>query len=153
MTPLTTCALSIGNWFCAVCFTGVCPVAPRAEAPKPPSPSSSPYTISVSTASRAEIPEEALTVELLSVNDNRCAVEVQCVWAGYAEVKLRVSRAGASAESLVVSTLPPSPNSAPPQPTYGPYRLTLLGLEPPHSMAKPVAQSLYRATVKVSKDQ
>jgi hypothetical protein len=35
--------------------------------------------------------------------------------------------------------------------TYGSYRFTLLGLEPGNSLANPVAQSAYRATVTVSK--
>jgi hypothetical protein len=102
---------------------------------------------------RAVIPEEALTVELIGVKDNRCAVEVKCVWAGYAEVTLRVGRAGAAPEALVVGTLAPSPNSVPSEPTYDSYRLSLLGVEPANSMATPVAQSLYRATIKVSRLQ
>jgi hypothetical protein len=154
MIPLTTCALLIANWFCAACLTGTCEIGPRAEAPKPPSPrQSAPYTITLSMGSRAVIPEEALTVELMGVKDNRCAVEVQCVWAGYAEVTLRVSKTGAAPESLVVGALAPSPNGAPAQPTYDSYRFSLLGVEPDNSMAKPVAQSQYRATIKVSRLQ
>ena len=96
------------------------------------------------------IAEEALTVELESVNDTRCAAEVQCVWAGVAEVTLRVSKAGAAPETLVIGTLPSSPASALAQRTYASREFSLLALEPPNSMTKPVAQAQYRATLKVS---
>ena len=145
MNALTHCALLIANWFCAVCLTGTCDLNPRAEAPKP---ALSPYTITVAMEKPATIPEEALTVELVGVKDNRCAVEVQCVWAGYAEVALRVSKAGAAAVTVVVGALAPSSNGAP---TYGAYRFSLVGLEPGNSMSKPVPQGLYRATLTVAR--
>lgn len=146
MNPLTNCALLIANWFCAVCLTGTCDLNPRVEAPKP---ASSPYTITVSMEKPATIPEEALTVELAGVKDNRCPVEVQCVWAGYAEVALRVSKAGAAAGSVIVGALAPSSNGASAR-TYGAYRFSLVSLEPGNSMSKPVPQALYRATLIVA---
>lgn len=148
MTALPACALMIGNWLCAVCLTGTCELNPAAEAPLPTAP---PYTITVSKERRAEIPAEGLSVELVDVNDTRCAVEVQCVWAGVAEITLRVSKAGGAPASLVVGTLPSKGASAPAQRTYGAYEFSLVGLEPPNSMAKPVTQSQYRATLKVAK--
>jgi hypothetical protein len=154
MTPLTTCALLIANWLCAACLTGTCEIGTRAEAPGPASPPrSAPYTITLSMGKRAVVPEEALTVELLGVKDNRCPVEVQCVWAGYAEAALRVSKDGAAPASLVVGALAPVPGNAAVQSTYDSYRFNLLSVEPANSMAKPVPQSDYRATVKVSRLQ
>ena len=146
MNPLTNCALPIANWLCAVCLTGTCDLNPRAEAPKPASP---PYTITVSMESPATIPEEALTVEIVGVKDNRCPAEVQCVWAGYAEVALRVSKAGAAAGSVVVGALAPLSDGAAAR-TYGAYRFSLVSLEPRNSMSKPVPQALYRATLIVA---
>ena len=110
-----------------------------------------PYTVTVELGKPALIPEETLTVELLEVKDNRCAVEVQCVWAGHAEVMLQVRKPGAAPKALAIGTLAPANMNLPFEATYGSYRFTLLGLEPGNSLAKPVAQSLYRATVKVSK--
>ena len=99
------------------------------------------------------VQDESLTVELLSVKDNRCAAEVKCVWAGYAELTLRVSRGGADAETVVVGTLPPEQKDAPRRGAYRSYRLSLDSLEPPNSMAKPVEPSTYRAMVTVTRDQ
>ena len=153
MYPLTQCALLITQWSCAVCPTGACDVNPRAEPPNAAlTVTTAPYTITVSTDKPATIAEEALTVELIGVKDNRCAVEVQCVWAGYAEVALRVSKAGAAAGSVIVGALAPSPDGAP-VPTYGGYRFSLVGLEPGNSISKPAPQALYRATLTVAMRQ
>ena len=146
MNPLTHCALLIASWSCAVCPTGTCELNPRVEAPKPAAP---PYTIAVSMALPATIAEEGLTIELAGVKDDRCAVEVQCVWAGSAEVALRVRKAGADAGTVVVGAPAPAPNGAP-GPAYGNYRFSLAGLEPPNSMVRPPPQALYRATLVVA---
>jgi len=146
MIPLTQCALLVAN-YCAVCLTGTCDLMSRA-APPPAVPVSASRTITVMADKPATIPEEALTVELVSVKDNRCAVEVQCVWAGYAEIVLRVSKGGGAPASVTIGTPAPPSNSAPTR-TYDGYRFGLVSLEPPHSMAKPVAQTSYRATITV----
>jgi len=148
MSPLTNCALPLANWLCAVCLTGTCDLNPRTETPSP-APAAAPYTITVSTANPVTIPQEALTIELVSVKDSRCPAEVQCVWAGYAEVALRASKAGVPAGSVVVGALDPSSNNASAR-TYGSYRFSLVSLEPRNSMSKPVLQALYRATLSVS---
>ena len=147
MNPLTHCAVLIANWFCAVCLTGTCDLNPRAEAPKPALASRA-HTISVSMERPATIPDESLIVELVGVKDNRCPTEVQCVWAGYAEVALRVSKAGAATGSVVVGALAPPSGDASAR-TYGAYRFSLISLEPGNSMSKPVPQSLYRATLNI----
>jgi hypothetical protein len=155
MTSLT-CALLIGNW-CAVCLTGTCELTAGAEAKRataPPPSASAAYTITVSTERRAEIPDEALTVELAEVRDTRCATEVQCVWAGVAEIALRVSKAGAAPGSVVVGTLSkPQGGGAPAQPVYAGYRFSVVRLEPANSMAKPPPQSAYKATLSVAKGE
>ena len=131
-------------------MAGICGGERPAEASKP---ASAPSRIALAIGKPVSVSEESLTFELLSVKDNRCAVEVKCVWAGYAELTLRVSKAGADAETVVVGTLPPAQNDAPRKGFYGPYRLRLDSLEPPNSIAKPVEPSAYRAMVTVSRDQ
>src|SRR5258706_15251934 len=87
----------------ALCVASACAGDPPAEQPRR---QSAPYTVTVALGKPAVIPEEALTVELLAVKDNRCAVEVQCVWAGHAEVTLQVSKPG-TAKTLAIGTLAP----------------------------------------------
>ena len=151
MSPVAGCALEIARW-CAVCLTGTCDLNLRAEAPKPaPATGSATYTIVVSKEQPATIPQESLTVDVLNVKDSRCAVEVKCVWAGYAELTLRVTRAGGETATVVVGGLPSAQSAAPSEPRVGPYRFSLVSLEPGNSMAKPIAPTSYRATLSVEK--
>ena len=110
-----------------------------------------PYTVTVEIGKPAVIPEEALTVELVAVKDNRCAVEVRCIWAGHAEVTLKATKAGTPSENLAIGTLAPAGMNLPFGSTYGSYRFSLLRLAPDNSLSNPPAQSDYRATVKVSR--
>ena len=138
-----------GALVCAPCVVGACGGDPKGQAPAR---ESSSYTITVSAGNAAVIPEEALTIELTGVKDDRCAVEVKCVWAGNADITLKASKPDAAPASLVIGTAAPPPQTGtPPEIAYGPYRFSVLGLEPANSMSKPVAQSVYRATLRVSK--
>ena len=94
---------------------------------------------------------EGLTVELLSVKDHRCAIEVLCIWAGHAEATLRVSKPGTATQTVVVSTLAPATTRLAFEATSGSHRLVLVDLSPRNLLLKPVAQALYRATVQVTK--
>jgi len=109
-----------------------------------------PYTVTVGVAALATIPEEGLTISVVAVKDDRCPVEVQCVWAGHAAVTLQVSKAGA-ADEIKIGTPAPASMKLPSEATYGSYRFSLLSLEPSKSLSKPAIQSAYRATVQVSK--
>ena len=148
MHRLPTNAALVAALLSALCVASACAQNPTAE---PPKRQLAPYTVTVALGKPAVIPEEALTVELLEVKDNRCAVEVQCIWAGHAEVTLQVSKAGAASKALAIGTLAPARMNLPFEATYDSYRFALLGLEPGNSLLKPAAQSAYRATVKVSK--
>jgi hypothetical protein len=118
---------------------------------QPPDLQTTPYAVTVELGKPVVGPEGELTVELLAVKDHRCAVDVLCVWAGYAEVTLRVSKRGSDAKTLVLGTLAPkTPTDRHLETTYGTYRFALVNLAPGNSMSRPVAQSLYRAKVQVS---
>src|SRR5258706_10384073 len=99
MIACTILGPAFASLLCAQCVTGICAADSRAQAATPQSP---PYTVTVSLDRRVVIPEEALTIELKGVKDNRCAVEVKCVWAGYAEITLQVGKAGADAALVVI---------------------------------------------------
>ena len=117
---------------------------------QPPDLQTTPYAVTVELGKPVVRPEGELTVELLAVKDHRCAVDVLCVWAGYAEVTLRVSKRGSDAKTLVLGTLAQTPTGRDRETTYGTYRFALVNLAPGNSMSRPVAQSLYRAKVQVS---
>ena len=134
--------------FAALWFAGACGGKLSAEAPKT---ESSFYSVTVALGMSAVIAEESLAVELVSVKDNRCAVEVKCVWAGHAEITLRVGKPGAPGTLVVLGTLAPPSMHLPGETAYGSYRFSLLGLEPANSMSNPVAQAQYRSTIRVSK--
>ena len=145
----------LGTLLCAQCMIGACPATPPAQAaalqtPAPGRGEPVTYMITVSTGSRAEIPKESLTIELLEVKDDRCALEVKCVWAGEAKLTLRASSPGKDAASLVISTAAPPSGGSAATGTYGPYRFSVLRLEPANSIAKPASQADYRATLRVS---
>ncbi len=139
---------AVGALLSALCLASACAGDPPAE---PQRRQLAPYTVTVAVGEPAVIPEESLTVEILAVKDNRCPVEVQCIWAGHAEVTLQVSKLGTAAKAIAIGTPAPASMNLPFEATYGSYRFVLLGLEPGNSLSKPVAQSLYRATVQVSK--
>ena len=109
-----------------------------------------PYKVTVAIGTPVSVPEEGLAISVVAVKDDRCPVEVQCVWAGHAAVTLLVAKAGASAE-ITIGTPAPASMKLPSEATYGSYRFALLNLEPGKSLTAPVAQSAYRATVQVSK--
>lgn len=109
-----------------------------------------PQTITIELGKPARMAEEGLAVELVAVKDDRCPVEVKCIWAGHAAVTLHVSGAGASAGNMVIGTAAPASMNLPFEAQHGPYRFTLVTLEPGNSLT-PVAQSAYRATVQVSR--
>ena len=109
-----------------------------------------PYTVTVAVGASAVVPEEGLTVSAVAIKDDRCPVEVQCVWAGHAEVTLQVSKAGVATE-ITIGTPTPASMNLPFEAAVGSYRFSLLSLEPGKSLSNPAAPSIYRATVQVSK--
>ena len=108
------------------------------------------YTVTVAVGAPASVAEEGLTISAVAVKDDRCPVEVQCIWAGHAGVTLQVSKGGSPAE-ITIGTPAPASMKLPSEATYGSYRFSLVSLEPAKSLSKPAAQSAYRATVQVSK--
>ena len=108
------------------------------------------YTVTVAAGAPAVVAEEGLTLSVLAVNDSRCPVEVRGIWAGHAEVRLKVDQKGASTELSIGTPAPAAMNLAA-DATYGRYRFVLQGLELAKSLANPAALADYRATVQIEK--
>ena len=87
-----------------------------------------------------------LTVTFRDVaQDSRCPIDVQCPWAGDAEIELRLSHNGRSATALLHT------NGEPKQVEYDGYVVQLLAVEPSKSAAREIAKSEYVVTVRVTK--
>jgi hypothetical protein len=87
---------------------------------------------------------ERLTIRFQDVTeDSRCAVDVQCVWAGEGVVVLRLSEPGREAAEVTLRTTE-GKNAG----TYGDYRVSLKNLDPkPRSGGSP--PETYIATLEV----
>jgi hypothetical protein len=93
----------------------------------------------------------ALRVRFVRVpSDSRCPVDVECVWAGNAEVLLEVGGSrGRGQKSLTLNT-----NASPERPgegAYGRYTLKLVALAPQRRSSQEVKPGEYTATLLVSK--
>ena len=91
-----------------------------------------------------------LRVRLARVaSDSRCPVDVQCVWAGNAEVLVEVGGRGwRKRRTLRLNT-----NASPARPDegrYGRYTLKLVGLAPQTRSTEKIATGRYTATLLVS---
>ena len=93
-----------------------------------------------------------LRVRLARVeSDSRCPVEVNCVWAGNAEVVFEVGGRGRSGGT----TLRLNTNASPERPgevRHGRYTLKLVGLAPQPRGNRKIAAGRYAATLLVSKE-
>lgn len=136
---------ALGASLCADCVGSLCAAASQTP---PAATAAHGREMTVTSSTRALLPEEGLWAQLASIQDNRCAVEVKCVWAGYAVVTFRVGTGSEAPATVVIGD--PHPG-APAVATYGPYRFELVGLEPPNSMTKPPPLSSYRARLHVTK--
>lgn len=109
------------------------------------------YTLTLRAGQPTELPAEALTLKLGTVEDSRCPAQVQCVWAGEARVSVNVAQAGQAAADLALVIGASQDPKASPKGTYRGYTITLQALEPTPQQAGPVALDQYRATVRVER--
>jgi hypothetical protein len=95
---------------------------------------------------------EDLRLRLAKVeSDSRCPKNVDCVWAGNAEVLIEVStKGGRGRQTLRLNT-----NAGPERPAEGKYRgytVRLVGLSPYPRGTRKIGQGKYTATLLVSKE-
>lgn len=94
--------------------------------------------------------KEGLRLRFASVaSDSRCPVNVNCVWAGNAEVLVEAStKSGKGKRTLRLNT-----NAGPERPgegKYGHYTVKLLGLSPQPREGRKIAAGQYTATLLVT---
>jgi len=101
----------------------------------------------LSQGQEARIQGSNVTVRFSRVSDDsRCAVDVQCVWAGNAVVHLSLtSTQSASAEAALNTTLDPKAV------TYAGYSIRLTGLKPQPRSGTRIPDADYVATLEAAK--
>lgn len=93
-----------------------------------------------------------LRVRLARVaSDSRCPVDVDCVWAGNAELLFEVGERGRKKRTMLRLNTNASPER-PGEARYGRYTLKLSGLAPQPRSTRKIAVGLYTATLLVSKE-
>jgi hypothetical protein len=79
------------------------------------------------------------------VNDSRCPSDVQCITAGDATVAVTAASEGAAARRYELHT-----NDGAREAMHGKFRLSLIGLKPLPTSTRPVPESAYVLTLRVS---
>lgn len=80
------------------------------------------------------------------LNDSRCPKDVECIWAGDAEVRFKFAKSGESPVFINLNLRPVN------WVITGGYKFTLIDLHPPASFQHPISQRDYIAVVRVEKN-
>ena len=101
----------------------------------------------LSPGHEARIEGSNVTLRFTKVSDDsRCAIDVQCVWAGNAIVHLSLTSAqAASIDAALNTTLDPKAV------TYGGYSIRLVGLKPQPRSGSRITDADYVATLEAMK--
>jgi len=145
MTPQATLrvmliTLTLATQGCVTAHTADAPIASLQEAQFMD-------TVVLSRGSPIRIPVESLTIELVSVKDDRCPEGVTCIWAGHAAVALAVSKPSTATRTITIGTSAPAHMGLPYDVVHAGYRFHLAKLEPGNTQSPTTP---YRATVQVS---
>ena len=79
------------------------------------------------------------------VEDSRCPVDVDCVWAGNAKIRVRVTKNGRS-KVIELNTM-----SGKALPEFGGYKFKLMGLTPEPRSNIRINRNGYKASIQVTK--
>ena len=102
-------------------------------------------TFQLKPGQTARVGSEGLLVGFRGIaSDSRCAVDVQCVWAGDAEARIPVTVGSAEWTSLALHTTL-EPHSA----TFRNYKITLVELKPAPRSTSRIDSNSYVATLRV----
>ena len=110
---------------------GAAPGGRAADAPRPTpeesgmpaSTPSAPQTVTLDVGARATLADGSQLTYLRLVNDSRCPPDVQCVWAGDAEIQVRWQAAGGRTQEASLHTSPLQGRQT--AVTFGPHRVAL----------------------------
>ena len=80
------------------------------------------------------------------VEDSRCPEDAQCIWAGNAKIKIRVTKKGKS-EILELNTMPNGD-----APSFAGYRFSLIDLVPRLRSDVRINRNAYEASIEIKKE-
>jgi hypothetical protein len=101
----------------------------------------------ISPGQEVRVQGSDITIRFSMVSeDSRCAIDVQCVWAGNAVIRLTIAAPGKAASDVALNTTL-DPKSA----AYDGYTVTLRGLKPQPRSGTPIPSATYVATLEVSR--
>ncbi len=104
-------------------------------------------TAEVRVKSKKKFTRSKLTVEFLSVlEDSRCPIGVDCIWAGNAKISVRVRKNGSAAKTFELNTTMDNQSV-----TYEGHTIKLAKLTPHPRANTPPAPNSYRATITISR--
>jgi hypothetical protein len=106
-------------------------------------------TLTLSGLSPLKLPGSALQLALLTVDDQRCPTDVQCVWAGMATVTIQVSQPGAAPVQLRLYSGTPPGQAMPEQRWAFGRAFTVDTLLPRPLSTRTVAPADWRVTLSV----
>ncbi len=101
----------------------------------------------IAASQKGYIQSEKLTVEFVKVlEDSRCPVDVDCVWAGSAKIQIKVSKGKAAAQVFELNT-----NLEPQLIKFQGYKIELTDLTPAPKSDVDMKSVKYTASFKVEK--
>lgn len=99
----------------------------------------------------AELESENLTVKFIKVaEDSRCPVGVECIWPGQAKIDLQIKRQDEKPEYIQLTSHAGEPNLA--IQSIGDYTIKLVKVEPVRTLEAEMWQSVYKITLKISRN-
>jgi hypothetical protein len=105
-----------------------------------------PERLTIKNGGQAVTKNGRITVKFLElIEDSRCPADVNCIWAGVAKIKVRLSKNGKS------SVFELNTNQGDKPAVFQGYSIALTGLEPRQSTTSKYSPSAYKATLTVSK--
>lgn len=118
---------------------------PRLPQPEAPVTAPAASVVTLGLGETAVHAATGLSIALLAIDDRRCPIDVTCVWAGHARVRLRVGLPGEAGREVEIGTAAPANMRLPYDACHAGLRLHLQAL----SRAS-AAQPAPRVVVRVS---
>ncbi len=103
-------------------------------------------TARVQINSQKRLSKSRLTISFVElVEDSRCPTDTNCIWAGNAKIKIRLTKSGKPAKTVELNTNPG--NTA----VFGGYKFQLKALTPQPATNIRINRNGYVATISVSR--